>query len=120
MDKASHHLCDVFFYGIPGVQIRPFRLTQSKLFKREHQANFCKGMLIFNVICKIAVDFQIVPNLTDLYAMTIQQWDITFTNCYTFLIAELETASEKVMLNPGVKSYTTVCDWVLNYLYERD
>lgn len=114
------HLCDIFFYGIPSVQIRPFRLTQSKLFKRQHQANYCKGMLVFNVICQIAVDFQLAPNHAVLYSMTIQEWDVVFAKCYSYLIVELETVSGKVMLNAGVKSYTTVCDWVLKYLYESD
>jgi len=114
-------VCDIFFHGIPGVQIRPFRLTQSRLFKRHQQANYCKGMLVFNVICQAAVDFELVTNHTALYSMAIQEWDVIFRKCYSYLIVELETVSGKVMmLNAGVKSYTTVCDWILRYLYESN
>jgi len=117
---SVNHICDIFFHGIPGVQIQPFRLTQSRLFKRHQQANYCKGMLVFNVICQAAVDFELVPNHTAWYSMATQEWDVIFTKCYSYLIVELETVSGKVMLNAGVKSYATVCDWILRYLFESN
>jgi len=110
-------MCDVFFHGIPGAEIRPFRLTQSKLFRREHQANFCKGQLVFSYICETAVSLELVADEHALFALTVQAWDVVFSDSYTHVIAELEALSGKKMLNPGVKSYTTVCDWMLRYFF---
>jgi hypothetical protein len=114
------NICDIFIHGIPVSQIRPFRLTQTRLFKRQHQANYCKGMLVFQTICQIAVDTQLVENDAAIYALPTSAWDTVFNFCYSQLIAELETVSGKSMLNPGTKSYTTVNDWILKYFYDSD
>jgi hypothetical protein len=75
-------------------------------------------MMVFNTICQVAVDNQLVSSHPALYELSIEDWDTVFNHCYTQLIAELESVSNKVMLNPGTKSYTTVCDWIRESFYD--
>lgn len=105
-------ICDLFVTGITDhtgkLIIRPFRLIESKDFKKADKSYFDKAKYVFNQVLRVYKELNDID--LEIGNMTLNQWDNAWNQVFCKFIADIQTLRNKQIGKPNDLTYITMYD----------
>lgn len=88
-------------------KIKPFRLIESREWRRRHQTNFSKAKFVFKYIVNNYCSMNDIEDL-NLSSLTVTDWDDIFNQSFDHLIIQIQNKKAKMLKNPHGCTYVTI------------
>lgn len=110
-------VCDLYYFGLPAQQVRPFRDIPCGEFVRADEANVSKAGAVFDHVCAVAVETGLAASKEALLAAGRAEWDRVFKAVFTVIVARAQGTKKRRIARPEEKSYVTILDWTRHASY---
>lgn len=112
-------VCDIFHFGLPQDNIRPFRFIENAfVFQRHHQQYFCKARVVYDLIVDTIIVLGDASAKEVINSLNIVDWNASFSKAFMHLVELLYWTLEVQIKKPGEVSFMRFYD--LYRLYENE
>ena len=106
-------ILDLFVFGIPNQNIRPFRLFDAGSVREIEKPYFCKSNFIYQYMIDVARTHNFIASTNDSIAnITRNEWDHVFAKSFAVVLKEIEYCRGKAVSRSGEISYVTFYDYL--------